>query len=62
MADIDVVPKNRSYTWLWVILAVAVIALLVWMFAGRTPRTTQLRPAPSAHAVLVMAPSSLSAG
>jgi hypothetical protein len=32
MADIDIVPKRRSGTWMWVLLAVVLIALLIWMF------------------------------
>jgi len=43
MADIDVVPKHRSNTWLWIVLAVIVIALLIWALAGRTHRVTELR-------------------
>jgi len=41
MADIDVVPKRRTNVWLWVILAVIVLAIL-WMALGRgaTPRTS----------------------
>ena len=53
MADIDVVPKQRSLTWLWVLVAAAiVIALLIWVFAGRTHTTTGLlltAPLASAH-------------
>jgi hypothetical protein len=44
MADIDVVPKHRSYAWVWILLAIAVIALLIWAFAGRNPAATQLLP------------------
>jgi hypothetical protein len=32
MAEIRVEPKRRSLTWLWVLLAVLVIAALVWYF------------------------------
>jgi hypothetical protein len=32
MAEIRVEPKRRSITWLWVLLAVLVIAALVWYF------------------------------
>jgi len=35
MADIDIVPKSRSRVWLWVVLAIAVIALLIWFVSGR---------------------------
>ena len=33
MADIDVVPKRRSSTWLWIILAVVAV-LIVMMMMG----------------------------
>jgi bacteriorhodopsin len=55
MADIDVVPKHRSLTWLWVVLAVIVIAVVWWALAGRTPNPTGLlltSPLASAHAAL----------
>jgi hypothetical protein len=45
MADIDVVPKHRSNMWLWIVLAIIVIAALIWAFAGRTHTAAQLRPA-----------------
>ena len=34
MADIDIVPKHRSYTWLWVLLALVVVAVLWYVLAG----------------------------
>lgn len=38
MADIDIV-KKRSRTWLWVVLAIIVAAVLVFVFAnGRSTR------------------------
>jgi hypothetical protein len=43
MADIDVVPKHRSNTWVWILLAVVVVALLIWAFAGRAQAATELR-------------------
>jgi hypothetical protein len=56
MADIDVVPKRRSYTWLWVLLAVIVIAALIWAFAGGpTNRVTKvLQHAPNIASVSVI--------
>jgi uncharacterized membrane-anchored protein len=54
MADIDVVPKQRSNTtWVWVLLAIALIAVLIWAFMARTPAATQLIPA-SAPAVTAL--------
>jgi bacteriorhodopsin len=43
MADIDVVPKRKSNVWLWVLIALVVIAVL-WMVFGRSqaPATGQL--------------------
>jgi hypothetical protein len=40
MADIDVVPKQRSNTWLWIVLAIVAIAVLVWLLAARPQTTT----------------------
>lgn len=49
MADIDIVPKQRSYTWLWIVLALVILAVLWWAFAGGDEVTTSpsgaLRPA-----------------
>jgi len=39
MADIDVVPKHRSNTWVWIVLALVVAAILIWAFAGHSTRT-----------------------
>ena len=58
MADIDVVPKHRSNAWLWIVLAIVVIALLIWAFAGRTHTAAELQSAPGA----VMAVASSGAG
>ena len=33
MADIDVVPKRRT-SWIWVVMALIVLALIVWALAG----------------------------
>jgi hypothetical protein len=46
MADIDVVPKHRSYTWLWVLLAIVVIAMLIWVVGGRSHAAASVRLAP----------------
>ena len=39
MAEIRVEPKRRSMTWLWVLLAVIVIAAAVWYFLLGGART-----------------------
>jgi hypothetical protein len=36
MADIDVVPKRKTSAWVWLLLALAIIAVL-WFVMGRTP-------------------------
>jgi len=44
MADIDIVPKQRSgTTWLWILLAIVAVVLIAWMLMGRrtTPSTTR---------------------
>jgi bacteriorhodopsin len=52
MADIDVVPKHHSNAWLWIVLAIVVIAALFWAFAGRTRAAAQLQFAPAADVVV----------
>jgi hypothetical protein len=44
MADIDIVPKQRSYTWLWILLALVILAVLWWAFAGGDDATTTTPP------------------
>ncbi len=34
MADIDIVPKERSYTWLWIVLALVILGVLWYVLAG----------------------------
>ena len=46
MADIDVVPKHRSNTWVWIVLAIVVIGVLIWAFAGRTQAAARLQSGP----------------
>lgn len=46
MADIDVVPKHHSNLWLWIVLAIVVLAILFWAFAGRTHAAARLNRAP----------------
>jgi hypothetical protein len=51
MADIDVVPKGRSATWIWwVIAAVIIVIALMWML-GRN-RTTAGAPSSMQQAPL----------
>jgi hypothetical protein len=47
MADIDVVPKHHSNMWLWIVLAIVVVAILFWAFAGRTHAAARLSAAPA---------------
>ncbi|RPJ59275.1 MAG: hypothetical protein EHM24_28040 [Acidobacteria bacterium] len=48
MADIDIVPKERSYTWLWVVLALVILGVLWYVLAGRGD---QPAGAPGSHLV-----------
>ncbi len=40
MADIDVVPKRRTHTWLWIILAVIIVLLVMAMMGVFSRNTT----------------------
>jgi len=40
MADIDVVPKRRTAMWVWIILAIAIVAVL-WIALGGRPAATR---------------------
>lgn len=35
MADIDIVPKHRSYAWLWIVIALVIIAVAWFALSGR---------------------------
>jgi len=35
MADIDIVPKRRTGSWVWILVAVVVLALILWMMMSR---------------------------
>jgi len=39
MADIDVVPKRRSLTWVWILAAIVILALVVWALTGNRSST-----------------------
>jgi len=47
MADIDVVPKRRSSTWVWILAAIVIIAVIAWAVMGRRDASPAgaLRPA-----------------
>jgi bacteriorhodopsin len=53
MADIDIVPKKRSATWVWVLLAVVVLAVIIWMLMGRAPSRTTRGDTTVGHPVAV---------
>jgi len=40
VADIDVVPKRRTNMWVWIILAIVIVAIL-WIALGSRPATTR---------------------
>jgi hypothetical protein len=56
MADIDIVPKHRSYLWLWIVIALIILAVLWYVLAGNgtpgngTLGTPQTLLAPAAAA------------
>jgi hypothetical protein len=50
VADIDIVPKKRSSTWMWIVLAIVVIALLFWLLGGGTQPAARGVPSPGAVA------------
>lgn len=56
MANIDVVPKQRnSMAWLWIVLAIVVIAVLIWTFARKNHNAAaQLQPAPAHFAEVLL--------
>jgi len=54
MANIDVVPKQRSHAWLWIVLAILVIAAVIWAIGGRRRTAVQLHPSPSHLANVLM--------
>jgi len=40
MADIDVVPKRRTNVWVWIVLAIVIVAIL-WIALGSRRTTTR---------------------
>ena len=40
MADIDIVPKRRSSTWIWILMAIIVAIVVMWMLMGREPASS----------------------
>jgi bacteriorhodopsin len=50
MADIDIVPKRRSSIWLWVVLAVIVIAAIVWLMAATSGTAPGAGASPQGYA------------
>jgi cytochrome oxidase assembly protein ShyY1 len=55
MADIDIVPRHRSYLWLWILIAIVVLAVLWYALAGHrgSSRVGQLGVGRSVPAVTV---------
>ncbi len=53
MADIDIVPKHGSRAWLWIVLAIIIIAI-VWIALSANHRAnTVMNLAPSAATVSI---------
>jgi len=55
MADLDVVPKHRNYVWLWIVLAIIVVAILFWAFRGSQSGTRGLRLTGAAAVIATVA-------
>ncbi len=60
MAEIRVEPKKRSLAWLWVLLALAVIALVAWYLMNDGVNQVDVNPttsmAPAAAPALPLTP------
>ncbi len=41
MADIDIVPKHRSNMWLWIVIALVIVAVL-WFALGNHSRPARV--------------------
>jgi len=39
MADIDVVPKRRSLSWVWILAAIVIVAVILWAVMGNRDTT-----------------------
>jgi hypothetical protein len=55
MAEIRVEPKRGGLGWVWLIIALIVVALLVWYFMGNRDAVTTTGLAPQATTVLALA-------
>jgi hypothetical protein len=56
MADIDIVPRRRSYVWLWIIIALVILTVLWFALVGGVGGNRPARVgsvAPQAPAVAV---------
>jgi len=55
VADIDIVPKRKSSTWLWILLAIIVAIALMWVLTKRdtAPRSGSI-PQPGHWLVAAM--------
>ncbi len=61
MADIDIVPKHRSYVWLWIIIAIIIVAI-VWFLVSRSgasgsPGVGLLTPSVKGAAIVAAPPA-----
>jgi len=59
MADIDIVQKNTSRTWVWVVVVLALIALAFWFFNRQPTRTTRADRVGAPYAANHPAPAAL---
>jgi len=51
MAEIDIVPKQSSRAWVWVILVIALIAVAYWFMNRQPARSTGLDRVGAPHAL-----------
>ena len=58
MAEIRVEPKRRSLAWLWVLLALALAALVFWYLNNDGVNQVDAAPATTAPTSLAPAPAS----
>jgi hypothetical protein len=57
MANIDVVPKHHSLTWVWIMIAAIVVIALWWILARSSApgnQTGQLEPPPDRYGIATL--------
>ncbi len=59
MAQIRIEPRRSRLVWLWVIIALIIIAVIIWFIAGRpgTGRAGRLQPANAPPSLPTLSPA-----